>query len=243
MVMKVNILIRFLRKESGLQIRLMIGIILLVLSAGYIGFAQADDSLSLVLDGIKQRYANLPGITVPYERDILTGSMAMLGETKGKDQAAGEMLFKPPFYMAINQQTPKSETITTNGKHLWWYVPDKKQVYKYPYSRLGKEMRLLSEIFQGLSDIADSFDVIQSELGDEQEYHLKLIPNPPWQETDHIDLSVERDNFYIRSVEIYNYMGSVTRFKLDNFSVRNDLEDDSFIFVVPEGIKVIEENG
>jgi len=234
---------KFLKKESGRLICFMIGMILLVLSSGYAGFAQADDSLSFVLDGIKQRYANLPGITVPYERDILTGSMAMLGVKTGNDQAAGEMNFKPPFFMAIHQKAPRSETITTNGIHLWWYVPDKKQVYKYPYSRLGKEMRLLSDIFQGLSDIADSFDVIQSDLGDEQEYHLKLIPNPPWQETDHIDLSVERDNFYIRLVEIYNYMGSVTRFKLDNFSVRNDLEDDSFKFVVPDGIKVIEENG
>ena len=134
----------YLRKRSGRSICLRTAIIVLILSAVYTGFVLADDPLSLVLAGIKQRYANLPGITVPYERDILTGSMAMLGVKKGSDLAEGEMSFKPPFYMAILQKSPRAETITTDGIYLWWYVPDKKQVYKYPYSRLGKEMKLLS---------------------------------------------------------------------------------------------------
>jgi hypothetical protein len=41
--------------------------------------AGTDDQLSGILDGILKRYGELKGLSVPYKRDIITKSMALLG--------------------------------------------------------------------------------------------------------------------------------------------------------------------
>ena len=71
---------------------------------------------------------------------------------------------------------PDRETVTTDGKDIWWFIPEKKIVYQYPAGRLGKELRLLSNIFMGLSDASDKFDVTLPEPEKDDEYILKLTP-------------------------------------------------------------------
>ncbi|MFC1868067.1 outer membrane lipoprotein carrier protein LolA [Thermodesulfobacteriota bacterium] len=203
----------------------------------------AGEPLTGILDGILKRYGGLPGLTVAYKREIITKSMAMLDDQMNRDPATGNFFFKPPNYLRVEQETPRPETVTTDGDTLWWYIPKKSLVYQYPSNKLGKELRLLSDIFQGLSKVGEGFDVVQSDLEDEREYHLKMIPNPHWEEIDHIDLTVDRGRFTIRLVEIHNFVGSVTRFILGEFSVRESFERGFFRFTVPEGIKVIKEDG
>ena len=205
--------------------------------------ASAEVRLTDILDGILKRYGDLPGLTVPYQREIITKSMALLGDQMKTDLAEGEIHFKPPYYLIVQQEKPRPETVTTDGNTLWWYIPKKSLVYQYPANKLGKELRLLSDIFQGLSEVGDSFDVIQSDLGNKQEYQLKLIPNPPWEEIEHIVLSVDRDIYSIKVMEIHNVLGNITRFILGDFSVRENFEEGFFRFVAPDGVKVIKEAG
>jgi outer membrane lipoprotein carrier protein len=203
--------------------------------------AGGDEGLPEILEGILHRYGNLKGLSVTYQREIITKSMALLGEEMKGDLATGKIFFKPPHNLYIKQETPKPETVVTDGRTLWWYIPDKKLVYQYPSYKLGKELILLGDIFRGLRSIGDSFDVIQSDLGDKKEYHLRLIPNPPWEEIDHIDLRVSKESFEIRSVEVHNILGNITRFILGDLTLENDLDTGMFQFKVPAGVEVVKE--
>jgi len=203
----------------------------------------AEDQLSEILAGIRKRYGGLPGLTVTYEREIISRSIAMLGEQMKTDLATGRIHFRPPYSLRIQQETPKIEAVITDGDTLWWYIPQKKQVYRYPSNRAGRELRLLSEIFQGLRQVSESFVVVQSGLGTKGEYQLKLIPNPPWPQIEHIKLFVVRGNFHIRVVEIHNYIGSITRFTLGDLSAEERFEEGFFKFIIPDGVNVIEEEG
>ncbi len=207
----------------------------------YPGPVKGDDRLTEILGGILDRYGNLPGLTVPYQRDIITKSMAILGEEMKGDHATGKIYFKPPHYLSIKQETPDPEPVTTDGHTLWWYIPKKELVYQYPSERLGKELLLLGDIFQGLKSVGDNFDVIQSDLGDREKYHLRLVPNPPWEEIDHIDLTVEKKGYNIKEVEIHNFIGNITRFTIGDLIVRKDLDIDFFRFTIPKGVRVIKE--
>jgi outer membrane lipoprotein-sorting protein len=151
------------------------------------------------------------------------------------------MYFKPKEFLKVFQEKPNTEIVTTDGNYLWWVIPKKNIVYKYPYDRLGKELKLLSDIFHGLKEVGDNFDVVQSELGDEQNYQLQLFPNPPWQEIEHIDLTVSPVTFNILVVEIYNSLGGITRFVLGEPVVNGKLDEEFFKFVPTKGIEVIEE--
>jgi outer membrane lipoprotein-sorting protein len=201
----------------------------------------ADDGLQDILDGIKKRYGLLPGLAVPYERDVVTRSMAMLDDQMKTDLATGIIHFKPPHFLKVEQVTPKPEVVITDGDTLWWYIPGEKRVYRYPAHKLGRELRLLADIFQGLLEVEERFEVQLREDEGKTNRELTLRPTPPWQEIDYIDISVTRETHRIREVEIHNYLGGFTRFVLGDSSVRADFKDDFFGFTVPEGVEVIEE--
>ena len=216
---------------------------LLVLILWPASLATADMQLSEILRGIQKRYRDLPGLSIPYKREIITRSMVLLGGSIDADAASGRIHFKPPKFLKVQQDTPKPETIISDGNTLWWYVPHKNQVYRYPSHQLGKEIQLLNDIFQGLRGVEESFDVMLMEMDDKGNHQLKLIPNPPWVEIQHIMLSVSQEDCTIRKVETHNQIGGITRFILGDLSVKNKFPEGFFRFVVPEGVKVIQQEG
>ena len=106
---------------------------------------------------------------------------------------------------------------------------------------MGKELRLLSDIFHGLKRVEENFNVIQSRLSETKDIPITLIPDPPWEEIDHINLQVDKGDFHIHMVEIHNTIGGITRFTLGDLSIQKKLRDTFFQFKVPEGVKVIKD--
>ncbi len=201
----------------------------------------ADDRLAGILESVQQRYGSLPGLAVSYEREVITRSMAMLGIRTKKDLASGKIYFKPPHFLRVQQATPKPEAVIINRDTLWWYIPDKKQVYRYPSHKLGQEIQLLGDIFQGLQGVESRFKVTLTAYGTEMGHELKLDPDPPWEQIDHIKLWVDPENFHIRVLETYNYLGGLTRFTLEEPAAQGVFEKNFFHFLIPDGVTVIEE--
>ncbi len=204
--------------------------------------AFGDDSPSSVIEGIQKNYGYLHGLTISYTRDVVTRSMSMLGNQVKGDLATGRIYFKPPHFLRLEQETPKSETIITNGDTIWWYIPEKRSVHKYSSNKFGRELRLLSDIFCGLTHAEDKFQIAMVPLGKQGEIQLKLSPNPPWQEIDHIVLTVN-DKYIILVIEILNQLGGMTRFRFEHQNKKGTFEKDFFQFIVPEGVRLVEEEG
>lgn len=202
----------------------------------------AKDDLSTILEGIRGKYGNLPGLSVGYTREVITRSMSMLGDKVKGDVATGQMFFKPPYFLKLEQKTPNPETLIANEDTIWWYIPDKKNAYKYPSREFGKELRLLSDIFRGLSQVTTNFQIVMSDQNEQGKYKIELIPDPPWQEIDRIALTVTRA-YDIQVVNIYNQLGTVTRFTLVGLIVKDNFEKGFFEFILPEGVRLKEEGG
>ena len=211
--------------------------ILVFLSQGLI---MADDSLLKILEGIQKNYGHISGLSVPYSREVITRSMSMLGDQVGGDMASGTIYFKHPYSLRLEQKKPKAETIISNNETLWWYIPDKKCAYRYSAKDFGKELRLLSDIFRGLSQVENNFQVLLQDRNKSGEYEIELIPEPPWQEISKINLTVT-NKYEIRIVRIHNQLGSITVFKLGDFTRKEGFEKGFFRFVVPEGVRLIVE--
>ncbi|RPI72911.1 MAG: outer membrane lipoprotein carrier protein LolA, partial [Desulfobacteraceae bacterium] len=174
----------------------------------------AQEPFTEILDKIKTRYGALPGLQVDYEREIVSQSMAMMNSKSKGDQASGRIYFQPPHFLKIEQSKPKPETIVSDGTTLWWYIPDKKQAFRYPATQLGKELGLLNEIFQGLKKADEHFEVkLLSPEAQKDRFQLQLKPRPPWPDIDLIRLEA-LPNGQIRIIEIMNYAGGLTRFIL-----------------------------
>jgi len=206
------------------------------------GPALANGDLTEILEGIRENYGDLPGLTLTYKREVITRSMTMLGDQVKGDLATGRMFFKPPWFLKLVQETPNPETVISDDHTLWWYVPDQKRAYKYSAKEFGKELRLLSDIFRGLIQVENRFQITllaPNELGENQ---IELKPNPPWQNIDRIILAVTAEHS-IRIMGIHYQLGSVTIFTLSEIAMKKDFEKDFFNFSVPEGVQLEEEKG
>ncbi|HIJ58246.1 MAG TPA: outer membrane lipoprotein carrier protein LolA [Deltaproteobacteria bacterium] len=215
-------------------------IIFPILIFAFNGLAMADESLVNILEGIQKNYGRLSGLSVPYSREVITRSMSMLGEQARGDMASGTIYFKHPYLLRLEQEKPKAETIISNNDTLWWYIPDKKCVYRYPAKNFGKELQLLSNIFRGLSQVENSFQVLLKDQNKSGKYKIELIPDPPWQEISKINLTVTK-KYEIQTVRIHNLLGSITVFKLGDFTEKEGFEKGFFQFIVPEGVRLIVE--
>lgn len=202
---------------------------------------QGQDRLTGILEGIKRNYGTLSGLTLDYEREILTKSMAMMGDAVKSEVASGRLHFMPPYFLKIEQNVPNREVLTTDGKTLWWYIPQKNLVHRYPTERLGPELRLLSDVFRGLKGVEEGFVVSLKEEGAGMPLKLELIPNPPWPDITHIDLYVTAQGHRIETVEIHNILGGVTRFRLGDEIKEKAFKEDFFRLKIPEGAKIVED--
>ncbi|MFO7784423.1 MAG: LolA family protein [Thermodesulfobacteriota bacterium] len=218
--------------------------ILMVLAAFfYLGPAAApagDDPWQGVVDCLRTELGDLKGLSVPYERLIFTSSTMLLGGGEGEDLARGRMHFKPPHFLKIVQEDPREETVVADGETLWWYIPREKQAYRYHAETMGQELKALTDVFRGLRDVEESFEVIWEGHTDRGDRRIRLVPDPPWTQTDSIALEVTT-GCRLRVVEIHNAVGNITRFELDPVEEHEAFEEDFFSFTVPEGVRVIDE--
>jgi outer membrane lipoprotein-sorting protein len=212
----------------------------LMLSLFCVSPVLGSDNLSGILEGIRNKHNHLKGLTVNYTREVITRSMSMLGKQVKGDLATGRIYFRPPYFLRLEQATPKAETIIADGETLWWYIPHKKQAHQYPFSEFGKELRLLSDIFRGLVRVEENFQVAMLMQEEQGAYKIELRPDPPWQEIDRIVLTVT-DGYDIGQVDIHNQLGSITRFRLEGLAEREKFDKEFFRFTAPEGVKLVKE--
>ena len=204
--------------------------------------ALCNDDLSNILQGIRNRYSPLPGLSISYTREVITGTMSMLGDQVRGDMAKGRIYFKPPHFLRLEQETPKPETIISNGDTLWWYIPEKKQAYQYGSKGFGKELRLLTDIFRGLLQIDERFKVALVGRNEQGEYQIELRPDPPWEQIDSVVITVTNGS-EIRVVNSRNLLGSITKFTLEGLKRKEGFEKNFFQFIVPPGVRLVHEEG
>jgi outer membrane lipoprotein carrier protein len=199
----------------------------------------AIKSCESVLRNLSERYGTLPGLSLEYRREVISGSSSGAGEKTIKDIAEGRLYFKPPHFIKLLQLTPREELLITEGKNVWWHIPDKEKVEVYSASFFGKQLNLLSNILQGFSEGYESFDCDASFV--EAGTLLTLRPDPPWKDVDHITIEVERPDT-IRSISIRNHMGNTTRFVFENMKIVDSFDENFFEFSDPDSVR-IEEQG
>jgi len=202
------------------------------------GTALAGDNLDQVLDGLKKTYGHLDAISIPYTREVVTRSMMMLGDQAKGDLASGTIYFRAPDLLRLEQEKPKVETIIANSETMWWYIPGKKTAYEYKTEEFGKELRLMTNILRGLAQVEDNFKVTLHGKNSLGEYEMELIPTPPWEDIQKIEVTATAD-YTIKTAKIHNLLGSITIFTLEKFTEIHNLDKRFFTFTPPKGVKVI----
>lgn len=216
--------------------------------------ASTPASLKEVVSALEKGYAGLQDVQADFSQK--TTISAINREQKG----SGEVLLKRPASAAamfrFNYSRPKQQIIS-NGKQVWFYTPENKQVMVNSVAAMfaGGNSIALSYL-TGLGHVSRDFDVsFAKELQDKHgNYQLELTPKKASPVLAKLQLTVSseaveqmrssgdvKNIFPIVSSIVHDAGGNRTRIDYSRARVNRGIADGKFNFKIPAGVEVIKQ--
>lgn len=176
---------------------------------------------------------------------IYTRTITLL---ESKEVSQGELSYKKPNKVYLKFYPPRNEINVVDGKYVWIYHPEQKQVEKY-------EMKQSRQSSQGLGFFEFGYGESVSEVkknyritlldtkneGKKRFYLLGLQPKDPKSQYSDIRLWIEEGFWLPGQIELYESQGEIINtIELKDIKLNKSISDKLFVFDVPRGIEVIE---
>ena len=160
-----------------------------------------------------------------------------------KQVSEGVVFFKKPGKMRWNYQKPFKQEIVSDGKTLWSYRPEEKQVLMSPMSQAAQG-KVPSTFLAGLGNLQTDFQIRWGKEPSPQDpYFLELTPNEFQGSLEKLFLLVDRESYRILQAKIQDVMGNTTQISFSKTQFDNRLADSLFVFTPPKGVEVFQMPG
>jgi outer membrane lipoprotein carrier protein len=146
----------------------------------------------------------------------------------------GVVSIKQPGRMRWEYQKPEKKTFVSDGKTFYFYVPaDRQVIVRDQAGDRGVPALLLS----GHGDLLQQFEV-GMETAPAGLARLRLLPRQPDPEIEKVFVDLD-DAARIRSIQVFDAQGNVSRFDFDDIRENVGLKDRLFRFEIPRGVEVV----
>jgi len=216
-------------------------------------FAAEKANLQEILTAFKKGYASMEDLHADFSQKTYVASL------KREEKGSGELFLKKKGGSAqfrFNYTRPKQQIIS-NGKNIWYYLPDNKQVILTDTAKLcsGGNGIALSYL-TGLGSLAEDFNTrLLADSPDKKgNYQLELIPKKNNSSVAKLQLSVSAKTveisrravageafFPIAASVLVDQMGNQTTIEYSNIRLNNGLSSDRFSFKPPAGVEIIKQ--
>ncbi len=209
-------------------------------------------ALKDVVAALEKGYAGLQDVQADFSQKTTIASVNR--EQKG----SGEVFLKRPAsataMFRFNYAKPKQQ-IVSNGKQVWFYLPENKQVMVNNVADMFKGGNSIAlSYLTGLGHVSRDFTVAfskepQDRLGNHQ---LELIPKKASPVLARLQLTISaeaveqfladgdvKDLFPVLSSVVHDAGGNQTRIDYSRVRVNKGLDNGKFNFKIPEGVEVI----
>jgi outer membrane lipoprotein carrier protein len=230
----------------------MMSLLILVVPSTQLWGAEKKADLQDVISALEKGYASLQDVQADFaQKTVIAG---VNREQKG----SGELLLKKPASTAamfrFNYLKPKQQ-IVSNGKQVWFYLPENRQVIVSSVTAMFKGGNSIAlNYLTGLGHVSRDFSVsfAQEPLDKNGNYLLELVPKSPSAVLAKLQLTVSaaaveaflRDGsvqgiFPVLASVIHDAGGNQTRIEYSRVRVNKGLANSRFSFKIPEGVEVI----
>ena len=214
--------------------------------------ASTPASLKEVVSALEKGYAGLQDVQADFSQK--TTIAAVNREQKG----SGEVLLKRPAsataMFRFNYSKPKQQIIS-NGKQVWFYTPENKQVLVNSVAAMfaGGNSIAMSYL-TGLGHVSRDFEVTFASAPQDKNgnYQLEMTPKKASPVLARLQLTVSseaveqmqasgevKNIFPVVSSIVHDAGGNRTRIDYSRVRVNKGLADEKFNFKIPEGVEVI----
>ncbi len=213
--------------------------------------ADGGATLQELLAVLEKGYGSLQDLQADFTQRTYIGSL------KREEKGGGELFLKKKGGGAMfrfNYTKPKQQ-IVSNGRTVWYYLPDNRQVIQSDAARIfsgGNAMAM--SYLTGLGNLSADFNVklLSPEPDRKGNYQLELVPKKHNQSVARLMLSVSgvavesyraggEPLFPVAASVLHDQMGNRTTIEYSRIRVNRGLGNDRFSFKVPVGVDVIKQ--
>jgi outer membrane lipoprotein carrier protein len=146
----------------------------------------------------------------------------------------GVVSIKQPGRMRWEYQRPEKKTFVSDGKTFYFYVPaDRQVIVRDQAGDRGVPALLLS----GQGDLLQQFEA-SLETAPAGRARLRLVPRKPDPEIEKVLVDAD-EAARIRSIQVFDAQGNLSRFDFDDIRENVGLKDRLFRFDIPNGVEVV----
>jgi outer membrane lipoprotein carrier protein len=204
------------------------------LFSAHVNYSQADE-LETAVDGIQNNYEEITDFHADFTQEATVKALDKV------QKADGEVWFKKPGKMRWNYYTPVKDEIVSDGKTLWFYNVEEKQVIESPLAQVS-ETETTTTLLSGLGNIKKLFDASFSESGKSDKngnYMVDLKPKTGEEDYNKVTVAVDKDSMIVNTIYLYDPFGNLTKITLNDIEIDKGVSDSLFSFVVPSGVEVV----
>jgi outer membrane lipoprotein carrier protein len=208
--------------------------------------------LSQVVRTLEQGYATLNDMQSEFSQKSTLKAM------KREEKGGGELYIKKgagkDAMFRFNYTKPKQQIIC-NGKKVWYYLPEQKQVMVMDLSQLFQEGNGVAlNYLTGMGHISKDFNIaFAAEPRDKKgNYVLDLVPKKKSPAMSKLQLTVEEsavedfiskghpsNPFPIVSSVVFDQIGNSTKIEFSSVKTNRGVDSGKFTFKVPSGVEVV----
>jgi outer membrane lipoprotein carrier protein len=186
--------------------------------------------LDTIVSRLQKTYKDIDVISAEF---IMETSSKSLGN---KMSADGTVYFKKPGMMRWEYRTPPGDLIISDGRTVWIYQSDLKQVIE---SAVNKDARTISQNFlAGIGSLRDDFEIsLEESMADI--YRLELSSKTPQPGVDRLYIDVDKENFIVKRTIFIDFYGNKTTVTFKKIQINRHARNSLFSFILPEGASVV----
>ncbi len=219
-----------MRKSRALSayVRILFGSLFLLIAVS-IGLS-AGDSAREILEKVQKKYDEMFNATLSFSQKV------KFGLSKAEYSASGMLYMKKSNHYRIEME---DRTFVTDGKTVWSYSPENKQVlidtYKEDPRSFSPEKFLLSVPKDFYSAI-----LAREKSRGQTLVVLKLTPKDDKSSMKSLKLWVDEEEWLLRKAEIVDVNKNVRIYTVLDIRLNTTLSDSTFAFVAPPGVEVVD---
>lgn len=156
-------------------------------------------------------------------------------------KAEGMVYLKKGGRMFWDYQSPTPQQIISDGRQLWFYEPEDKQVMVTTVGE-GLQSQVSADLLNGKAQLTRDFtirDITSPSDRDGGCHVLELIPRTAQPNLSKIILRADRNTFHIMQTEVYDLFDNLTRITFSRVEIDTLLSDALFTFIPPPGVESV----
>ncbi len=193
-------------------------------------FLFAQD-LQTILDKIQYFYKNIQTIQADFFQETIFFD-------KSKEVRSGKLWIKQPGNFRWEYQTPEKFLIISDGKKIFVYYPEEKEVLIYPSGKLISSQLALG-FMSGRGDIKKDLKVETYKILDEKTWEISFLPLTKDSYIEKLVLTVNIETGEVKDFYFINTSGEKIKILFKNLKYNTKLDNKLFTFIPPKNSKIL----